>query len=358
MNEDCLKLTTYFGERDRTQDGLLGDELLDIYGGNRLQTSILLRGAEGFGRLHHLHTDRLLSLSEDLPVVSIAVDRRERIESMLELILQVKRKGLITLERARLLSGEIGAVQLPEQLGEATKLTVYVGRQEKVYRMAGFAAVTDLLYRRGISGASVLLGVDGTSRGRRARAKFFARNAEVPTMVIAVGPGEKIAQVLPELGGLLQDPLMTLERVRVCKRDGELLAAPHELPGTDEHGLAMWQKLMVYTSHSATHEGHPLHHAIIRRLRESDAAGATTLRGIWGFHGDHAPHGDKFFQITRHVPVVTITVDTPERTARNFQIIDELTQEHGLVTSEMVPAMSAMSETEQTGGLKLASHDF
>ena len=84
MNEDCLKLTTYFGERDRTPDGLLADELLDIYGGHRLQASILLRGAEGFGRLHHLHTDRLLSLSEDLPVVSIAVDRRERIEAMLE----------------------------------------------------------------------------------------------------------------------------------------------------------------------------------------------------------------------------------------------------------------------------------
>lgn len=358
LGEDCLKLTTYFGERDRTEDGLLGDELLNIYGGNRLQTSILLRGAEGFGRLHHLHTDRLLSLSEDLPVVSIAVDRRERIESMLELILQIKRKGLITLERARLLSGEIGPAQLPEDFGEAIKLTVYVGRQEKAYRMPAFAAVTDLLYRRGISGASVLLGVDGTRRGRRVRAKFFARNADVPMMVIAVGPGEKIAQVLPELSGLLHDPLMTLERVRVCKRDGELLATPHELPGSDEHGLAMWQKLMVYTSHAATHEGHPLHHAIVRRLRESDAAGATTLRGIWGFHGDHAPHGDRFFQLTRHVPVLTIAIDTPERTVRSFEIIDELTSEHGLVTSEMVPAMSAMSKTEQHGGLKLATHDF
>ncbi len=358
MNEDCLKLTTYFGERDRTEDGLLGDELLDVYGGHRLQSSILLRGAEGFGGLHHLHTDRLLSLSEDLPVVSIAVDTRERIEAMLDLILQIKRKGLITLERARLLRGDIGKVQLPEQLGEATKLTVYVGRQEKVNRMAAFAAVTDLLYRRGISGATVLLGVDGTSRGRRVRARFFARNTEVPTMIIAVGSGEKLAQVLPELGGLLENPLMTLERVRICKRDGELLAAPHELPGIDEHGLAMWQKLMIYTSHSATHEGHPLHHAIIRRLRESDAAGATTLRGIWGFHGDHEPHGDKFFQITRHVPVLTITVDTPEQTARSFKIIDELTAEHGLVTSEMVPAMSAMSETERRGGLRLATHDF
>ena len=358
MNEDCLKLTTYFGERDRTQDGLLGDELLDIYGGHRLQTSILLRGAEGFGRLHHLHTDRLLSLSEDLPVVSIAVDKRERIEAMLELILQIKRKGLITLERARLLTGEIGPVQLPEELDEATKLTVYVGRQERVYRMAAFAAVTDLLYRRGISGASVLLGVDGTSRGRRVRAQFFGRNADVPTMVLAVGSGERIAQVLPELGGLLHDPLITLERVRVCKRDGELLATPHELPRTDEHGLAMWQKLMIYTSHAATHEGHPLHHAIVRRLRESGSAGATTLRGIWGFHGDHAPHGDKFFQIRRHVPVLTITIDTPERTAKSFEIIDELTSEHGLVTSEMVPAMTAMSESEQRGGLRLAAHDF
>jgi PII-like signaling protein len=358
MNDDCLKLTTYFGERDRTPDGLLADELLDVYGGHRLQSSILLRGAEGFGRLHHLHTDRLLTLSEDLPVVSIAIDRRERIESMLEPILQIKRKGLITLERARLLTGEIGAVALPEQLGEATKLTVYVGRQEKVYGITAFAAITDLLYRHGISGASVLFGVDGTSRGRRVRARFFARNANVPVMIVAVGSGEKIAQALPELGGLLHDPLMTLERVRVCKRDGELLATPHELPGTDEHGLAMWQKLMIYTSHSATHEGHPLHHAIVRRLRESDAAGATTLRGIWGFHGDHAPHGDKFFQIRRHVPVCTITVDTPERTAQSFEIIDELTAEHGLVTSEMVPAMSAMSESEQRGGLRLASHDF
>jgi PII-like signaling protein len=357
-NDDCLKLTTYFGERDRTDDGLVADELLDIYGGNRLESSILLRGSEGFGRLHHRHTDRLLSLSEDLPVVSIAVDRRERIESMLDLVLQVKRRGLITLERARLLSGEIGPIELPEALGEATKLTVYVGRQERVSGRPAYVAVCDLLHQRGIAGASVLLGVDGTRRGRRTRATFFGRNAQVPMMIIAVGAGEKIAQVLPELGGLLHEPLLTLERVRVCKRDGELLARPHGLPATDEHGLAMWQKLMIYTSQSALHEGKPLNLEIIRRLRQSGSAGATSLRGVWGFHGSHAPHGDRFLQLRRRVPVVTITVDTPERTARSFEIIDELTAEHGLVTSEMVPAMTALSESETVGGLKLARHDF
>ncbi|HXQ00591.1 MAG TPA: DUF190 domain-containing protein, partial [Solirubrobacteraceae bacterium] len=167
-----------------------------------------------------------------------------------------------------------------------------------------------------------------------------------------------IAAVLGELGGLLREPLITLERVRVCKRDGELLSTPHELPGTDEHGLALWQKLMVYCSQSATHEGRPLSLQIVRRLRESNAAGATNLRGIWGFHGDHSPHGDKFFQIRRHVPVLTVAIDTPQRTARSFQIIDELTSEHGLVTSEMVPATSAIAEVERQGGLRLANHDF
>ena len=248
MNEDCLKLTTYFGERDRTPGGLLSDELMNIYGSHQLQASILLRGAEGFGRLQHLHTDRLLSLSEDLPVVSIAIDERHRIESILDAVMQIKRRGLVTLERARLLSGEIGPVQLPEQLDEATKLTVYVGRQERVYRTPAYMAICDLLYRRGIDGASVLLGVDGTRRGRRFRARFFGRNADVPMMIIAVGSGPKIATVLPELGGLLHHPLITLERVRICKRDGQLLAAPRQLPSTDEHGLALWQKLMIYTS--------------------------------------------------------------------------------------------------------------
>ncbi len=358
MNGDCLKLTTYFGERDRTSGGLLADELLDLYGAQRLQASVLLRGTEGFGRLHHLHTDRLLSLSEDLPVVSVAVDRRERIEATLERVLQIKRRGLITLERTRLLTGAAEPVQLPEQLSEATKLTVYLGRHERVDGAPAFVAICELLHRGGIAGASVLLGVDGTRNGHRARARFFSANVNVPTMLIAVGSGAQIAQVLPELTRLLSEPLLTLERVRVCKRDGRLLATPHELPASDERGLGLWQKLMIYTSQSATYEGHPLNLQLIRRLRESDAAGATTLRGIWGFHGAHAPHGDRFLQLRRHVPIVTIIIDTPERIAHSFQIVDELTAEHGLVTSEMVPAMSALSETQTRGGLRLARHEF
>jgi PII-like signaling protein len=359
VKREHLKLTAYFGERDRTPRGLLADELLDLYARHAIDTSVLLRGAEGFGALQHLRTDRLLSLSEDLPVVAIAIDTEARIEALIEPLLERQRRGLVTLERVRLLDAASQSVQLPPELDEATKLTLHLARRERVAGKPAHVAVCELLRRRGIAGASVLLGVDGTRGGERARARFFSRNAEVPTLIVAVGSGRRIAQVLPELAGLLAEPRLTLERVRVCKRDGELLAMPHELPASDERGLELWQKLTIYSSQSSRGDGpHPLHLQIVRELRTAGAAGATSVRGIWGFHDERVVHGDRFLQLSRDVPVVTSVIDAPARIGRAFAIIDELTAEHGLVTSEMVPALRAMSASTTRGGLELADHAF
>ncbi len=235
MTADSLKLTSYFGERQRSGDGFVADALLTLYGRHEIAASILLRGTEGFGLKHHLRTDRSLTLSEDLPLTTIAVDTRPRIEAVLAPTLRLIRSGLVTLERARLVNGDGDLTgDLPGEPAAdppaAAKLTVYLGRQERIYRVPAFVAVCDLLHRRGLDGATALPGVDGTARGRRERAAFFSRNAEVPMMVIAVGAADRIHGVLPELGSLLTRPLLTLERVRICKRDGQLLADPGQPP--------------------------------------------------------------------------------------------------------------------------------
>ena len=333
MITDGLKLTSYFGERRRTSGAggqFVADALAGLYGRQEVAASILLRGAEGFGLKHRLRTDLSLSLSEDLPLTAIAVDERARIEALAPEAVRLTGSGLVTLERARLLTGDLDGHAAAGN-GGAAKVTIYLGRQERVYRVPAFVAVCDLLHRRGVDGATALLGVDGTAHGRRERALFFGRNAEVPMMVIAVGAESRITRVLPELGGLLARPLVTVEKVVVCKRDGQLLAAP---PDAAAEG---WQKLMVYTSEAARHDGQPVHRAIVRRLRAAGLSGATVQRGIWGFHGDHAPHGDRLFQLSRHVPVVTSVIDRPERIGTAFAIIDQLTSAGGLVTCETVP---------------------
>lgn len=358
MNGDCLKLTVYFGESDRVDGRLLSDELIDLFEHHELQAAVLMRAVEGFGIKHQLRTDRFLTLSEDLPLVAVAVDERRRIEELLPEVSELVAGGLITLERARLLHRGLGRVELPEELHEATKLTLYLGRDERVGGRPAYLAVVDHLRRCGVAGATVLLGVDGMTHRRRQRARFFSRNIAVPVMVISVGTGEAVNEALDGLEGFVADPIATLERIRVCKRDGVLVAPPRHLPEQDDAGLGIWQKLMVYAGEQARHAGHPLYLELIRRLRQEQASGATALRGIWGFSGDHAPHGDRLFAIRRRVPVLTTLVDTPDNIQRWFRIIDEVTDEAGLVTSEMVPAYLAVASERRLGGLELGRIHF
>jgi PII-like signaling protein len=350
VSQEGLKLTAYFGERDRIAGGFAADAFTDVYARHDLAVSLLLRGVEGFGLRQHVRTDRLLTLSEDLPLVSVAVDTRPRIDAALEEIGAMAFKGLVTLERARLVRDAPAAVE-PHA---TTKLTVYAGRHERAGGRPVHEAVVALLHRHGVAGATVLLGVDGTVHGRRERARLLGRNERVPLMIVAIGAGDAIAAVLPELGALLRRPLLTVERVRVCKRDGVRLAEPEQVPGTDPSGLGLWQKLQIHAGEQSRHAGAPLAAQLVRALRDAGAAGATSLRGIWGYHGDHAPHGDTLRQLRRRVPVVTVVVDTPERIRRWFAVVDELTDETGLVTSELVPAFRATAPEHERGGLRLA----
>lgn len=364
MSEHSLKLTAYFGERQRTVGQprqFLADTMLDLFGARGVAASVMMRGIASFGPKGDLRSDRSLSLSEDPPVTIAAVDVESKIRTLVDDVTAMTGTGLVTLERARLVTRDGGIEQLSEidrRTGDATKLTIYVGRQVKVSGVPAHYTICNLLHRHGFAGATVLLGVDGTTYGQRQRARFFGRNVNVPLMVVAIGLPPQVSAATTELAELLPNPLMTIERVRLCKRDGELFARPQELPSTDSQGRTLWQKLMVHTAEASHDDGQPIHRAIVQQLmRSGTARGATVLRGIWGFHGNHEPHGDKLFQIVRKVPLTTTVVDTPEAIARSFDIIDELTTRHGLVTSEIVPAAMSLDPTQRAVPTPLAEYD-
>jgi PII-like signaling protein len=293
-----VKLTVYFGEDDGLSPGLL-----DLFASHRVRASVLLRGIEGFGGKQHLRSDRLLTLSEDLPLVAVAVDARKRIEAIRADVETMMGEGLVTTERT--------ADSLPE--GDV-KLTVYCGRSE-------FRGVVDVLHRNGVEGATVLLGVDGTIGGEHRRARFFAPNTGVPLLVVAVGSAPRVAAALASL----DDPLFTLERVS---------PGPVGTP---------WEKLTLFSS-----EPTGAHLRLIRGLRKAGAAGATCLRGIWGYSGDAAPHGDRLFALRRRVPVVTTVVDEAARIERWHEIASG----SGLLIREGVPFTSMRHKGKAGAGIE------
>jgi len=346
VNEAGIKLTTYFAERDRVRGAFLADALSEVYERHRILASVLLRGMMGFGDRPGVQSERSLTLSESLPAVSIAVDARERIERALPEVLELAEHGLVSLERARVVAGDELRLLTPDALpgaeaaasDDALKLTLYGGRGVRADGAAGYVAAIEILRAAGATGASALLGVDGTLHGERRRAHFFARNAGVPLMLLAIGSRASILAALPALSGLLEDPVATIERVTVCRSRGSALSAPAVVPERDDSGLPIWQKLIVHAEEQASYGGHPLHLQLIGRLRGGGAAGATVLRGVRGFYGEEGPFADRVVSIKRHAPLHTVLVDSPANVQRLWPVIEEVTVEAGLVTSELVPA--------------------
>lgn len=334
---ECLRLTAYLGERQRTDGRFTTDEILDLFARRGVASSVLLRGIAGFGPRHVLRTDESLSLSEDPPVVVGAVDAAESINLLAADVTAVMSQGLLTLEPATLLSSASDDPGLADD--DSVRLTVSLGRNRRIDKVPAFDVVCDLLYRNHFAGATAFLGVDGTAHGQRRRAHFFGRNLDVPLVIVATGTAGHVRSVLPDLYAVLDRPLVTVEAVRVCKRDGLLLAEP------DAHSPdgSRWQRLTVHTSEDTRHDGLPIHRALVRQLRASrGVSGVTVLRGVWGFHGDHEPHGDRLFQFGRRVPVMTVVVDTAANISRSFGIVDGLTDQHGLVTLQNVPATAKL----------------
>lgn len=353
-----LKLTAYFAERERAGSRFLADALFDLFAERRVATSVMLRGISGFGQDRILRSDQSLTLSEDPSVAIVAVDGPETIDALVGDVVDLTTSGLITLERARLLDGAAPPVPLPDG-DDAVKLTIYVGRNRRVNGVPAYRAVCDLLHRNDFHAASVFLGVDGTSHGERRRASFVGRNIDVPLMIIAFGSGEQVQRSVADLKALLERPLLTVERARLCKRGGQLLACPPALPEADDQGRRLSQKLMVFTSEADRHDGAPIHRALVRRLWDSGtASGVTVLRGVWGFQGGQRPHGDRLFQFGRQVPVMTVIVDSPARIAASFAIVDELTGGNGVVTCEMVPALLGSFRGKRRGSTKLAWYRY
>jgi uncharacterized protein len=97
-SEQARRLTIYVGETDQWHHRPLFVEIVHRAHTAGLAGATAIRGFEGYGGTNHIHTVRLLSLSEDLPVAVIIIDTPERIDAFLPTLGEVMAGGMVTLE--------------------------------------------------------------------------------------------------------------------------------------------------------------------------------------------------------------------------------------------------------------------
>ena len=94
----------YIGESDTWQGRPLYEAIVHLLRDRGLAGATVLRGIEGFGAKQHIHTTRILRLSEDLSILIEVVDVEERVRAVLPQLDAMVTGGLITLERVEVIA--------------------------------------------------------------------------------------------------------------------------------------------------------------------------------------------------------------------------------------------------------------
>jgi hypothetical protein len=93
----------FIGENDKHEGQPLYEVLLKTFREKGLAGATVLRGVAGFGASSRIHTDKILRLSLDLPLIIEIVETEEAIQTILPDLDRMIGGGLITLERARVI---------------------------------------------------------------------------------------------------------------------------------------------------------------------------------------------------------------------------------------------------------------
>lgn len=100
ITEEAILLRIFVGEGDRHQHQPLYEAVVLKAREMHMAGATVLRGPMGFGHGAHLHTAKILRLSDDLPVVVEIVDTEDRIDAFLQEVEPIMDSGLITREKA------------------------------------------------------------------------------------------------------------------------------------------------------------------------------------------------------------------------------------------------------------------
>ncbi|WP_214105424.1 DUF190 domain-containing protein [Acrocarpospora catenulata] len=99
----ALRLTVFVGETDVWHHKPLYHEIVHRAHAAGLAGASVFRGVEGYGASSHIHTTRILSLSEDLPMAIVIVDTAHRIRAFLPELDELISEGMVILDEVEVI---------------------------------------------------------------------------------------------------------------------------------------------------------------------------------------------------------------------------------------------------------------
>jgi PII-like signaling protein len=101
--EELTLMRIFVGENDRWEHQPLFEALVELFRAEGFSGATVVKGVMGFGRQGAVHTDRILRLAADLPVIVEIIDSQEKFNAILPRLGEMLQGGLVTMEKARVM---------------------------------------------------------------------------------------------------------------------------------------------------------------------------------------------------------------------------------------------------------------
>ena len=101
--QEGVLLRIFVDENDKCHGKPLFEAIVKEAQSLKLAGATVIRGIMGYGADSHIHSARILRLSDDLPMIIEVVDSEENIQKLMPFLDENVEEGLITMEKVRVI---------------------------------------------------------------------------------------------------------------------------------------------------------------------------------------------------------------------------------------------------------------
>jgi len=220
------KVTIYVGQDHQYHGESVYAAILEFLFYHKVSGASVTRGIAGFGADHQLHTDRVLALTENLPMKIEFIETPEKVEQLLPKLHEMAGTGLIEVQDTMVVKPSGTAQQSASQEGtpplkregKAKLMRIFIGENDKWNGKPLYRALVESMRTNDIAGVTVYQGILGYGANRRIH-KDTALNLshDRPVMMTVVDTEERLRAFLPVLDGMVQQGLVVFSDVDVIK---------------------------------------------------------------------------------------------------------------------------------------------
>ena len=220
------KVSIYVGQDHQYHGESVYAAILEFLFYHKVSGASVTRGIAGFGADHHMHTDRILVLTENLPMKVEFIETPEKVEELLPKLHEMVGTGLIEIQDTTIVkpsevsktSPRLEDVPSLKREGKAKMMRIFIGENDKWNGKPLHKALIESMHSNDIAGVTVYQGILGYGANRRIhKDSALHLSHDRPMMLSVVDTEEKLRAFLPVLDDMVQQGLVVFSDVDVIK---------------------------------------------------------------------------------------------------------------------------------------------